>query len=105
MTPVENEFREKGIVDAGLLMLRPAVAIEMVRRCRELAIPVEVVEGFLIRDDGRLQVSMDDTLGLGRASSNITDESNCWNLADKFLFTYLCRPVLFNLTVPTAECF
>jgi tetraacyldisaccharide 4'-kinase len=90
---IENEYRHVGIVDAGLLMLRPRDAIALVRTCRERGITVSVVEGFMLYPDGGTQPFMEHTLSLGEA------HPNCWELAESFLAKYLDSEMFFNVTI------
>jgi hypothetical protein len=104
---IEDDFRSRGLVDGGLLMLRPSDAIKLVRACRDQRIRVDVVEGFRLYPKGHhlypnggTQPFMEHTLGLAKASDDADAEDNCWDLAEEFLERYLTTDLYFNLTLP-----
>ena len=108
MHDIEKQFLSRGVMRGSLLMLRAADAIDMVRECRNKGVAVEDVEGFTLYEGGGTQPHMEHSLGLGRASTDMTDENNCWNQAEGFLSKYLKSDLWFDLTLPgpgsSAKC-
>jgi hypothetical protein len=67
---VAGEFRDRGVLRGGVLILAPATALEMIARTEELGVPVLGVDGFWITESTTqpdLGHSID--LGSGRPAS------------------------------------
>ena len=77
---LEREFAPRGTERGGVLMLRPADAIALVRRARAERIPVLGVEAFHLGPDSTRPL-LDHTLDFSGASCR----TNPWSEAEAFL--------------------
>jgi hypothetical protein len=73
---LRSEFEQRGIVRGGTLILPPADALAMVKRARELGVPVLGVDGFWITDD-TTQPDLGHTIDLGSGTN--------WDEASRFI--------------------
>jgi hypothetical protein len=96
MTNVDDEFRPRGKQPGSILMLRPADAIEMVRRCRDLKILVYGADGFILHKPVGTEPTI-DTIDVSDASRDVDNENNCWNLVERFLRARLGRDLFFEV--------
>ena len=99
MHSIEKAFLPKGRIPGSLLMLRAPDAIDLVRECRRQRVDVVHVEGFELHEGGGTQPHMEHSLALFDASGDITDERNCWDLAEEFLANYIDSGLWFNVTL------
>lgn len=60
---VEKQFAERAVVRHGIMLLRPADAVECVKRCAEHGIEVLGIDGFLV-DDEIIQPLMEHSVDL-----------------------------------------
>lgn len=94
MVSFEAEFRAKGVVRGGELMLRPADAIAFVRRCREHHIEVLGVDGFHLTDIST-QPDMGESVDLSIEYPKSGLAS--WDRAEQFLAQRLASDLFFKI--------
>jgi hypothetical protein len=106
MRKIEEEFRNRGVKPGGLLMLRARDEIDLIRRCRELKIPVLDIEGYILHPKGGPvhpaggTEPIPDTVRLNKAPRDPKVAGNCWDLAEQFLQKYLSTDLYFHVTLP-----
>jgi len=100
MSAIREEFRGKSLLPGRTVILHPADAIEMVRQCRDKAVPVYGVDGFYLFPNEGVQPSMENSIDLSDASQNLHVRDNCWNRAEEFLEQYRARDLAFEVVVP-----
>ena len=87
-------------------MLRAQDEIDLVRRCRELKIPILDIEGFILHPPGGPVHAaggtepIPDTVALNSAPKDPNMTDNCWDLAERFLAKYLSTDFFFHVTLP-----
>jgi hypothetical protein len=79
---IQEEFRARAIIRCGTLLLKPADAIEMVRRCRERGIEVSGIDGFRLTET-TTQPLLDEILDLQTEDDKY--RHRCWEEAERFL--------------------
>jgi hypothetical protein len=79
MNAIEKEYIYKGILRGGILLLPAAIALEMVRKCREKNIQILGIDGFLITPT-TTQPSMEQSIDFDDPSSD-----DNWARAECFL--------------------
>lgn len=79
----EAEFRSKAVIRGGLLLFRPADAIDVIRRCREQKVRVLGLDGFRVTATST-QPLMEHSVDFSADTRAQSDEEN-WQLAEDFL--------------------
>ncbi len=97
MTRVQDEFRTVGVTRGGLLMLRPADAIQMVRRCRELDIEVLGIDGFFLTAT-TTQPTMENSIDLS-GSRKPTSNAEGWETAEAFIAQRSTSDLFFEIVI------
>lgn len=79
MKPIEKEFVSKSVRRGTIIVLRPADALRMVLRCRELGIRILGVDGFFVTAAG-IQPSMDESIDFCGSTAEYS-----WTTAEAFI--------------------
>lgn len=93
MSDIERDFRAKGVMRGGLLLLRPADARDMVLRARDEGVKVLGLDAFLLRPDETepaLEHSIDFTAGA-------RGEKDSWKAAEDFLVARMLSDLYFEV--------
>ncbi|MEM8949566.1 MAG: hypothetical protein AAGA21_00730 [Pseudomonadota bacterium] len=80
MTDIEQEFRAKGEQRGGVLLLTPADAVAMIRRCREENIRVLGLDAFIVNEK-TIQPVMAESIDYGDRD----DVDDRWSHAEAFV--------------------
>lgn len=80
MTDIEQEFRAKGEQRGGVLLLNPADAIDMVRRCREENVRILGLDAFILKEK-TVQPVMAESIDYG----DQVEIDDRWSHAEAFL--------------------
>ena len=100
MTPserVDAEFADRSVSQWGMRLYQPAVAIDLVRRCRQLNVRVLGIDAFLNHSKGiepSLEHSIDFTNEHNRALS-----LDVWRHAEAFIRDRVGAPLLFEFVL------
>jgi hypothetical protein len=86
---IAAEFKSRGIVRGGILILGPHEALAMVARAREQSVPVLGVDGFWITEQ-TTQPDMEHSIDLGGAQSS-------WRRAEEFIRTRADSDLMFEV--------
>lgn len=95
MWDVEREFRAKGVMRGGLLLLRPADARDMVLRARDEGVKILGLDAFLLRPDETEPVlthSIDFTTAM-------LGDQDTWKAAGEFLTERMPLDLYFEVIV------
>jgi hypothetical protein len=91
---VETEFRSRGDVRGGILLLKPAAAIDLIRRCRELGVRVLGLDAFRITDSTTQPISEHDL-----ELSPERDLAKGWACAERHLVNRAASGLSFEVTL------
>ena len=83
MGRIEDEFSDRGIVRGRTLMVPAEIALEMVRRSRDLQVKVLGIDGFMLTPT-TTQAVWEHSLDLTRLG-DLSREAECWDRAEQFL--------------------
>ncbi len=95
MITVEEEFRHKGVIRGGELMLRPLDAIDFVRRCRDRDIEVLGVDGFHLTPT-TIQPDLNQSIDLSRLEDWRSDVTS-WDRAEAFLAQRVASDLFYKV--------
>jgi hypothetical protein len=93
MKDIEKEFISKGIFRGATLLLPAAIALEMVRKCREKNIEILGIDGFQITPT-TTQPLMEQSVDLGNTSSG-----DNWARAEYFLTVRANTDLYFEVVI------
>ena len=93
---VEEAFRSRARIIGGVVLLKPADAIEMVASCREKGIAVFGAEGFYIIGE-KIQPSMAHSFDLSDSAQN------CYDATIAFLESQRSGDLWFEVMVDAAR--
>jgi hypothetical protein len=94
---LEAEFSPKGVLDAGILLLQPNDAIDLVRRCRDQLVPILGIDAFRL-GPARTQPILEDSIDFSSASVSL-EGPNAWRRAELFLQDRLRKDLFFEIVM------
>ena len=97
---IEAEFRDKGIVRGGLLLLPTKAAIELVHRCRKENLNILGIEGFIIEENVTqplIEHSIDFTNELNLKRQLTSGDS--YKIAEDFLKIRIDNDLFFEIVI------
>lgn len=92
MTEIEQEFRKKGEQRGGVLLLEPADAVDMVRRCRDEHVRILGLDAFIVTET-TIQPVMAESIDYG----DHDDIDDRWRHAESFLVERTGRGLQFEV--------
>ena len=94
---IEAEFRSKAIIRGGLLLFRPADAVDLIRKCSEEKLGILGLDGFLITGNST-QPLMEHSVDFSSKSRTISSQGY-WQAAEEFLCQKQSSGLLFEVVI------
>jgi len=97
MSTVRDDFYKLGVIRGGLLLLRPPDALQLIRRCKQLGLPVLGVDGFFLTAT-TTQPSMEYSIDLS-GSRKPPSIAESWDMAEAFVTKRLATDLFFEVAI------
>lgn len=94
---IDREFSDRVLLRGGVRLFRPADAIDLIERCRQVGVRVLGIDAFLDRPDG-IQPSMEHSIDFS-SEHHAELLKDSWQHAERFVREREATPFLFEVVM------